>query len=253
MSNVNKENKIGFLLLGLSLAMGMIISAFIVSLTIERVKLANEKITVKGFAEKRITSDIAVWKSKVIVRSSNIKAAYEKLEQNLGKVIFYFEKQGIKKEKLDIFSVSTLTRHKYNEKGYLTNEISGYVLEQIIEINSDNVQLISRLSKESTSLIKEGVEFISLVPRYYYSKFDEIKIQLIGEATKNAKLRADQFAENSGLKVGNLKSATQGVFQVTPVNSTEISGYGRYDTTTIEKSVKAVVTIDYSIRKSLKE
>ncbi|MBW1789207.1 MAG: SIMPL domain-containing protein [Deltaproteobacteria bacterium] len=92
---------------------------------------------------------------------------------------------------------------------------------------------------------------MSFPPRYYSSKFDEIKIDLIGAATRNARQRADQFADNSGVKVGSLASASQGVFQVTPVHSTEISGYGRYDTSTIEKSVKAVVTITYSVSREL--
>ncbi len=61
-------------------------------------------------------------------------------------------------------------------------------------------------------------------------------------------MRASSLAENSGSKVGALKYASQGVFQITPLYSTDVSGYGRYDTSTIEKSVKAVVTIEYSIR-----
>jgi hypothetical protein len=61
-------------------------------------------------------------------------------------------------------------------------------------------------------------------------------------------MRAEELAKNSGSEVGKLKYASQGVFQITPVNSTDVSDYGIYDTTTIEKSIKAVVTIEYSIK-----
>ena len=58
---------------------------------------------------------------------------------------------------------------------------------------------------------------------------------------------AEQLAVNSGGKVGALRAAAQGVFQITPLYSTDVDDWGRYDTTTIDKAVKAVVTIHYSI------
>jgi hypothetical protein len=61
-------------------------------------------------------------------------------------------------------------------------------------------------------------------------------------------MRAEELAKNSGSEVGTLKYASQGVFQITPVHSTDVSDYGIYDTSTIEKSIKAVVTIEYSIK-----
>ncbi len=250
MNEKYRENKTGMLLLGVSLAVGLVISSLIVTKTFEKIKLANEKITVKGFSEKRITSDVAVWRSKIVARSNELKSAYEKLEEDVRKAIAFFEKKGIEKDQIDVSAISSHIQYKNTEKGYRTNEIEGYTLEQYIEISSDNVNMIDGLSKESMALIRESVELVSFSPEYYYSKFDETKINLIGEATKNAKLRADQFAQNSGIVVGNLKSASQGVFQVTPVNSTTVSGYGVYDTSTIEKSVKAVVTIQYSTQKN---
>ncbi|MBW1817642.1 MAG: SIMPL domain-containing protein [Deltaproteobacteria bacterium] len=251
MKNTPKASASGLLLLGLFLGIAMVLSAYVVSTTLLRIKAANEKITVKGFAEKRVVSDVAVWTGKVVTRSHDLKSAYEKLEKDIARVLDYLKGHGIEPDDMETSSVTTMTRYKQTEKGMATNEVAGYILEQRIEVNSDDVRLISKLSKESTSLIREGIEFMSFPPRYYSSKFDEIKIDLIGAATRNARQRADQFADNSGVKVGSLASASQGVFQVTPVHSTEISGYGRYDTSTIEKSVKAVVTITYSVSREL--
>jgi len=247
MSNETSRTRSGFFLLGLSLALGLIISSVIVSKTLERVKLANEKITVKGFAEQRITSDVAIWQGRITVRAAILGTAYAKLERDMKTVLDYLEAKGIPRDEIDLSVVFTRPEYKNTEKGYRTNEITGYVLEQSVDVTSDNVKMIDRLSKESASLIKQGVEFNSLSPQYYCTKFDDIKITLIGKATRNARERADQFAKNGGITIGTLKSATQGVFQVTPVNSTDVSGYGRYDTTSIEKSAKSVVTVEYSI------
>jgi uncharacterized protein len=74
-----------------------------------------------------------------------------------------------------------------------------------------------------------------------------VKVRLIGAATKDSLLRAEQFAANSGVTVGPLRSASQGVFQITAPNSTETADYGSYDTSTVEKLVKAVVTVEYAV------
>jgi uncharacterized protein len=239
---------IGLLLLGAFLAIGIIISTLVISKTVERVKLQNQRIQVKGFAERTIQSDIAVWKGRIMTRSPDLVSGYNKLQEDLEKVLSYLEENGIKKENMDVSSVSTVVQYERTEKGVMTNVIEGYVLEQTIGITSQNVEQIARLANESTSLIKEGIEFTSFPPQYFYSKLDDMKIELLGEATKNASMRAEQLAKNSGGEVGTLKYASQGVFQITPVYSTDVSDYGVYDTTTIEKSIKAVVTIEYSIR-----
>lgn len=83
---------------------------------------------------------------------------------------------------------------------------------------------------------------------YYYSKLPELRIELIPDAINDAKLRAQKIAEGSGKKIGVIKSANLGVVQVLPVNSTEVSDWGTYDTSTIEKEVMIPVTVIFEIK-----
>ena len=239
---------IGLTLLGICLAIGIIISSLLVAKTVEKVKIQNQRIQVKGFAEKIITSDLVAWQGRITTRSTDLVTAYSKLQKDLQKVLAYLEQKGINKEKVDVSSVTTIIQYQLTSEGITTNVIDGYVLDQTISITSPNVSQVPQIANESTSLIEEGIEFASYAPQYFYTKLDDLKIQLLGEATKNAGMRAEQLASNSGSKVGELRYASQGVFQITPVNSTDVSDYGMYDTSTIEKSIKAVVTIEYSIR-----
>ena len=246
------ENKnghwLGLSLLGLLLAVGIIISTLVISNTVERVKTQNQRITVKGFAERTITSDIAVWSGQITSRAPDLVGAYDNLQADLQKVLSYLKDQGVGGDEITTSSVTTSLQYKRTEKGASTNIVDGYILVQTVEITSSNIEKVSEISSSITDLIQEGIEFDSFSPRYFYTKLDDIKIELLGEATKNAGMRARELAENSGSKVGALKYASQGVFQITPLYSTEVSGYGVYDTSTIEKSVKAVVTMEYSIR-----
>ena len=244
----NSHTWIGLTLLGICLAIGIIVSALLVARTVEKVKIQNQRIQIKGFAEQKITSDLAVWQSRITTRSPDLVTAYNKLKQDLQKVLSYLGQKGIDRKDIEVSSVSTTIQYQLTAEGVATNIIDGYVLDQNISITSPDVSQISEIANESTSLIEEGVEFASYTPQYYYTKLDDLKIQLLGEATKNAKMRAEELAKNSGSEVGTLKYASQGVFQITPVNSTDVSDYGIYDTSTIDKSIKAVVTIEYSIK-----
>lgn len=248
MSNNINYSWVGLLLLGVFLCVGIIIGTFIISKTVEQVKFQNQRITVKGYAERTITSDIASWRGQITARSTELVTAYDNLQADLNKVLSYLEQKGISRDDVDIASVITSIQYKRTANGMTTNIVEGYNLVQPVSITSSNIEQIAEIANEITVLIQQGVEFDSFPPQYFYTKLDDMKIELLGEATKNAYMRAEQLAENSGSKVGSLKYASQGVFQITPVYSTQVSDYGTYDTSTIEKSVKAVVTIEYSIR-----
>jgi len=241
----------GLLALGVSLSVGLVFSTLILSGTIQKIKLSHQTITVKGVAERKIKSDRAVWRGSFSVRGADLVSSYRKSQKDLETVLAWLEKNGVPKQSVNISSVRTYNRFKEftTKDGLLqtSGEIVGYTLDQGIEIASDDIALIGRLAKESTALIQDGIAFESASPEYYFTKLDDLKIQMLGEATKDARARAEQLAVNSDSKVGALRSASQGVFQITPPFSTEVSNMGQSDTTSIDKSIKALVTVEYSI------
>lgn len=248
MSNSNSKNSMGLLFFGVALALGLIISASILAGAFKEVKLADQTITVKGYAERKILSDLGYWSCEFSSRNTDLKSAYNKLQADREKILDYLKSKGISKDSIKIWAVNTSTQFKLNKEGNPTNEIEGYILTQNISIGSKNVFLIEEISNESTSLIQEGIEINSHPPSYFYSDINSLKIDMLSEAAKDARNRAEQLAKSSGSAVGALRSANQGVFQITAPNSTEVSDWGQFDVYTIEKVVKAVVTIDYSVK-----
>lgn len=238
---------IGLVPFGIVLAAGLIISSHIAAKAVVRVKLANQTITVKGYAEKPITSDRGTWYGSFSTRSEDLTAAYEKLQADLEKVLAYLEKSGVDVDYVKVSSVNTATLYRKTDEGRDTNEIEGYRLSRSVSLATTDVLLISKIANESTALIKDGVEFYSGYPSFIYTKIEDLKIEMLAAATQDARRRAETLATNSGSKVGPLRSASQGVFQITPAFSTDVSDYGRYDTSTIDKTIKAVVTVQYSI------
>lgn len=231
----------------LLLAIAIIASAFFVTNTYKQIKFGQGTIYVKGCAEKQIQSDYVKWQG---INSANGKTqaqAYEKLEKNNESIRQYLQEQGISLDEVEFASISTTIHYQRNDQGHILNTIDSYELSQIFSIASTNIPLITKTSQNITSLIKEGVSIHSSQPQYFYSKLDELKINILGEAAKDALQRAEELVSKSGARVGPLRSAQQGVFQITPAFSTSVSDYGEFDTSSIIKSIKAVVTMEYAI------
>jgi uncharacterized protein len=169
------------------------------------------------------------------------------LREDLNKVKSYLASKGLNQSEIIIAQVATETVYKKNEKGNDTNDIQGYTLKQGIEIRSNDVEKIAAVSMESTELIDQGIQLTSYAPEYFYTKLDELKVEMLAKATENAKLRADNMVKATGNKIGFMRSAKMGVFQITPVNSTEISDWGVNDTSSLEKKVTSVVNASFSI------
>lgn len=235
--------------LGVCIAVATVASSMILSHGFLKVmKFTREQITVTGSAQKDITSDFIVWRGDFTRRDADLKAAYAGLKADYEKVKRYLESKGVKESEINFSSVSTATLYKKNEKGNDTNDIQGYTLGQAVEIRSSDVNRITEVSRQATDLIAEGVEFSSGSPEYFYTKLDELKIEMLAKASENAKARADNMVRAAGNRIGFMRSARMGVFQITPANSTEISDWGMNDTSSLYKKVTAVVNVNFAIQ-----
>lgn len=235
------------LLLGVALATGLVLAAFIVARSLERIKLAGDRITVKGYAEERVVSDAGTWRGNLSARASDLATAYRKIEADTERVQAMVNTAAGAGNGLTVGAVNSQTLVETTSNGMVTGRVQGYELTRSLQFDSKDVRLIQRIASDASKLISEGVQVNSPPPQFYFSNLNDVKVRLIGAATKDSKLRAEQFAANSGVTVGPLRSASQGVFQITAPNSTDTPDYGSYDTGTVDKIVKAVVTVEYSV------
>ncbi|MCX5711583.1 MAG: SIMPL domain-containing protein, partial [Candidatus Omnitrophica bacterium] len=225
-----------------------IVSSLIISKGFLKVtKFVKEQVTVTGSAQNDITSDYIVWRSSFSIREASLPTAYKRLNEDLEKVKNYLTKKGVSENDVIASQITTEKIYKKNDKGNDTNDIQWYRLSQAIEVRSNAVEKITQVSRESTDLINDNVEFESQAPEYFYTKLDELKIEMLGKATQNAKARADNMVKSTRNKIGSIRSSKMGVFQITPINSTEVSDWGVNDSTSLEKRVTAVVSASFAI------
>jgi hypothetical protein len=242
------ENKNRNTIAAVTLALGFIIGALIISGTWKYVSRSNVTITVTGSVSKDIKSDYAIWRGSYSSEANTLQEAYSKLKDNNEKVTEYLVSKGFPKDKIQISAINTMTLYVNNSQGYPSNEISGYRLSQDVSTESSDVEKIDKLSRESTELINEGIEINSLPPEFLYTKLSDLKVELIGLAAKDAKERAEQIAKSTDNSIGEVRSSKMGVIQITAKNSTEISDYGMNNTSSIDKTITVVVNMSFSIK-----
>ncbi|HMJ09150.1 MAG TPA: SIMPL domain-containing protein [Pyrinomonadaceae bacterium] len=232
---------------GVALAIGLVMSSIIFGWFYSKTKKGDEAITVTGSAKKRITSDLVVWSSGVSVEAPALTDAYKQLSDSIPRIKQYLLTKGIPEGQMTVSSITTTPQKRRDSEGNETSEIIGYSLQQQIEVRSNDVAKIAQVAREATELINQGILIESKAPQYYYTQIGDLKIEMLGEAAKDAKERANRIAQSTGNSIGAVRSAKMGVLQVTAADSTDVSDYGVYDTSTIEKDMTAVVNVSFAV------
>lgn len=237
------------LALGVLVALAAVLSTFIFSnAVIAFQKLNTQALTVTGSASKNVTSDRGSWKAYYETRNSDLKAAYSTMTQNQKTIKDFLIANGIKENDIKFSPVNSYAIYQRTSNGYETNNVEGYRLSQNVEVSSDDINLITSISKKVSELVQKNVEITSNSTQYFVSNLDELKVEVLADATKNAKDRAESMVKSTNGRIGVMNSAKMGVFQIVPVNSTEVSDYGINDTQSIEKKVIAVVNATFTIK-----
>jgi len=229
----------GLTLLALAVALGSVFVA-------DGIRARNQAdvITVTGSAKKRIVSDYVVWDASLTSRQPTAEAATRQLASWTGRTLDFFDTQGVAAGELTLQPISTVTPGSTDDEG---NKVRGYQLTRFFEVRSSRVQAIAAVAERSSALLTRGIPLAADPPQYVYTRLPALRPHLLAAATKDAQRRAEVFLAASGVKLGKLRGVDVGVFQVTAPNSTEVSDYGEYDTSTLPKDVTAVVNVTFSL------
>jgi hypothetical protein len=212
----------------------------------------NNYIVVTGSATKSFVSDLIVWRGSFSKSAQTTREAFDALRKDIAAVRKYLIDNGVNEDEI-VFSSIELARnyeHEYNQQGRIIKTIpTDYTLTQSVEIKSGEVDKIERISRDITELIDLGVQFFSRQPQYFYTQLDELRLDLIEKSTENTRLRAEIIAKESGAQISKLRSASLGVFQITPQHSQTDYSYGGYfDTASKNKTAFITTRLEYLLK-----
>ncbi len=240
---LEKLEKFQVLLLSLVITAGIIIAANAITGAISK-----DVITVTGSYSQNVTSDSGRLEFNLTTRKATKLEAYNTLSKQLPIVMKYLEKQGFAEDEIEVKAFNGYNSYKYGANGMATNEIAYFNASQIISVSSKDVQKIKKTSTDINNLISQGIDIYVTDTSYFYSKLSDMKVQLLEEATKDAKQRATAMLKATHNRAGKIQSVKMGVFQITPVDSTNVSDMGINDTSTIEKKITSVANVTFVIK-----
>ena len=220
---------IGLLLLGIFIKQGM--SSFADK---------DRSVNVKGLAEMEVPADKVTWPLVYKSLGNDLVGLYDQINKSNKTITQFLISKGIDEKEISINAPEIIDmkaeRYGNQETSYRYNVTS------VITVTSDKVDLIRNLISSQGELLKQGVAVTSGDYRYNvqyeYTGLNKIKPQMIAEATKNARTAAEQFAHDSGSKVGKIKTATQGFFSIE--NAAEDLQE--------KKTIRVVTTVEYLLK-----
>jgi hypothetical protein len=233
------------MLAGLFLAAGLVVSSMLATTTWLKVK-NSQFVTVKGSVQKNVESDLAIWSGSFQVENATLLEAQHQISDQRVEVATFLAGAGVTNFTFAPLVIEELKATQKSPDGFVSQRTTGYRLSQTVSVESEEVDRLDKL--DATPLVEQGVIFTVAAPQFIYSKAGDTKIEMLADATKDARARAEQIASQGGRLIARLHDADQGIFQITPVHSVTTSWEGESDTTSRFKTITAVVTATFLLK-----
>jgi len=237
---MNKDSQGGLFFLGLFVAVGLTMAGYFVGQTLYNAKVAINTAEAKGLAERRVKADRANWQIVIKVAGEDraeIPGLYEQAEQHQQAIVGLLKKSGFDDGEIKLGVLDYGYLEYRDDKQLLVDQVHSLI--GVISVETEKVELVSTVRSKVNKLIAQGIDIENRPPAYRFTKLNQIKPEMLREATTNARLAANEFADNAGVKVGGIRSALQGSFYIRDAGEQ----YG--DTGKIEKDVRVVTTITF--------
>ncbi len=225
------------LILGALLCIGLIALGVVAGASALRFKAFERVVTVKGLAEREVPADIAVWPIRFAVANDDLAALYATLQANTAEIVAYLQASGFTAQ--EITTAPPLVTDKFAQE-YGGQEINmRYTAQQVITVYSTKIDAVRTAQGNLAELGKKGIALggneYNQKTQFLFTGLNDIKPAMIQEATRNARIVAEQFAADADSRVGKLKSANQGQFTIEDRDSN----------TPYLKKVRVVSTVEY--------
>jgi hypothetical protein len=207
----------------------------------------SEGITVTGSARVDAKADKVVWTLNAEFVSPTQSVAVTRVTSSVEEIVKYLNTGGISGDAIEFGSLSAYGQEEYMN-GSSTGRISSYRASRTVTVRTSDVETVKKLSTELGTLIAAGVNVSNYGPQYYVSKLSDLRPELLEQAVRDAKVRAEAIVAATGGKVGNAMSVRSGPFQVTSPDSVDTSAGGFYDTSTIDKTITSTVTVVFKVK-----
>ncbi len=233
------ENK-GTFYAGLAIMVGLIFVGISIPKAVKILDSSKRIVSVRGLSEREVAADKVIWPLQYSVAGDDIDVLYKELEQKNAKLVAYLNNGGIEASEISVAvpDISDLYTQEYGGN----NRRYRYVVKSTVIVSTDKVDKVLDLRSRQNSLIPADITLQSgwgTEPAFSFESLNDIKPEMIEEATRNARVSAQKFADDSESKLGKIREASQGYFTIEDRDS---------NTPNIKK-VRVVTNVVYSLTK----
>ncbi len=232
-----------------ALALALLLAAVIAAQAVGQARRSGDEISVTGSARQSIVSDVGSVSMTVSDTQNTAQDAYANVQRGAVALGSFLQAQGVPDTEIARSGVQTEpVTYTVTDDAGRSVERGAFRISRKFTVQSTDLNRLQALSQNVGTLIQQGVPVSAEPVQYLYTKLSEVRLKLLGDATKDARERAQAIAEASGTGVGAVRSARMGVFQITPKNTVQADDYGSFDTSSREKDVTAVVGVTFAVK-----
>ena len=223
---------------GIAILIGLAILGYFINKGLTNIATQEQYVTVKGLAEREVMANKVVWPLPYKCVSNDMQILYEEIEKNKNIVLSFLKAGGITSGEI-ILSAPAVTDRL--AQSYVPDNITfRYQAEAVITVTSSQVEKVIELMNKQIELMKDGViisDEYNYQTQFEYTTLNDIKPEMIEEATRNARAVAQKFADDSDSELGNIRQASQGQFTISSD-----------ETTPQIKNIRVVTTVKYALK-----
>jgi hypothetical protein len=221
-------------------AIGLIGAGAFIGSGVVNAQVGNRQVTVRGLAERNVVADLAVLTLSFKAANDDLPTARARIDNDLALVRAFLTRQGYPDDAVTIGRLQ-VTDTRAREYGSSEN-VAHYIVSQSVVVRTNDVQRVEQTERALNDLVRDGVQLDFAAPTYVFTKLNEVRPAMIGEATASARSGAEQFAKDSGAPLGPIKQATQGSFEILAREDID------NESTSVNKRVRVVATVTYQLR-----
>jgi len=204
-------------ILGAFLAFGLIVSGYLLGNSAIKFKEYERSVTVKGLSEQEHKADIVIWPIQFTVADNNLEQLYGSIEVSSDLINNFLEKNGVVPAEIT-FSTPAITDKSAQRYSNNARAEYRYTALQTVTVYSTNIDIVRKIMGKLSELGKKGIVFTvdnyqSRI-EYIFTRLNQVKPEMVEEATRKAREIALKFAADSQSRLGKIKRASQGQFSI---------------------------------------
>jgi hypothetical protein len=224
-------------ILGLAIGGGITIAGVYIGVSLKDSRKVQRVVSVKGLAEREVDADLAIWSITFSETSNDLSDLHNRILDKRKIIESFLIESGFTKDDISNSAPRVFDQRAKEDEDNKLKPVFRYLGKATVTLRSGDIKRIQKTIELSVTLVGKGIVILAedweSKTQYFFKGLNMIKPPMVEEATKNARAVAEKFASDSGSKLGKIRSASQGLFEIEDRDGTP------------EKKVRVVTSIDY--------